>query len=85
MKDLSVKQGVLKDIIELMEGREAEGLKSHPKIAKKEEDAPIAGVISVENEKPLEKIGAEGEGKEDEDEVSPEDLQMLLAKIKEMQ
>jgi hypothetical protein len=87
MKDLSVKQNVLQEIIDLMEQREGESLKSHPKFAKAmpemkpemESEDPMMGMDKKEEsiESPeVEK--AEGE-------LSDEDLQMLLEKFKELQ
>lgn len=83
MKDLAMKQNVLQEIIDLMEAREGESLKSHPKFAKAkpegEEGLPVEGVEEkLESPEVEESEGAEGE-------LSEEDMQMLLEKFKELQ
>ena len=86
MKDLSVKQNVLQEIIDLMEAREGESLKSHPKFAKPmpelsgdaKEEMPIEGEAVAEES--LEAPSME----KSEGELSEEDMQMLLQKLQEM-
>ena len=87
MKDLSVKQNILKEIMDLMDAKEGEGLKAHPKFAaakievKPESDEPELPVDGAELE---EKLEVPEEEKAEGDELSDDDLQMLLEKFKDL-
>lgn len=88
MKDLAMKQNVLQEIIDLMEAREGESLKSHPKFAKAMPEAKPEGeeglqVEGVEEES-LDAPEVD-EAEKPEGELSEEDMQMLLEKFKELQ
>jgi hypothetical protein len=86
MKDLSIKQNVLQEIMDLMDARDGEDLKSHPKLmaakieVKPEGDSksPIEGSDLEESLESPEVEKSEG----DDGEISPEDLQALLEKFK---
>lgn len=89
MKDLSTKQNVLQEIIDLMDAREGEGLKNHPKFAKatpelkpegESEDPAEGSALEEKLESPEVEKSEGGEG-----ELSDEDMQMLLEKFKELQ
>ena len=79
MDEMEIKQKVLKEIMGLMDEKEGEGLKMHPKIM----------AAKIEVEKPEEKElfeDKEDEGlvKESEDEIDPESMQKLLDMYKKM-
>ena len=81
MKDLETKQNVLKEIMALMDEREGDKLKSHPKLmaAKIEVEKPkgAEGILEkLKNESP------EAPEAEAESEVTPEQLQKLLDHFK---
>jgi hypothetical protein len=72
MKDLETKQKVLKEIIDLMDSRDGDKLKSHPKLmaAKVEIAKPEDSKKEESKESPLEESS--------EEEVTPEMLKKLL-------
>ena len=93
MKDMDLKKKVLSEIMDLMDAREGDRLKKHPKLMKAE--------IEVVGAKPKEDMMEEGEddmkveknpkldAKEDVaegemDDIDPEMLQKLKKKMKEM-
>lgn len=81
MQDLEMKQNILKEIMDLMDQKEGEKLKSHPKFmaAKVEVEKP-----AVEEAEPKEESVEVGEKSMSESEVSPEQLQMLLEQLKDL-
>lgn len=76
MKDLALKQNVLQEIMDLMDEKEGENLKSHPKLmaAKIEVEKP-------EGEEMLEE-SSEAPAVPSEDEISPEMLEKLIEHFK---
>lgn len=78
MQDLEIKKSILKEIMDMTDAREAEGLKKHPKLvaAKVEVSKPEAEEAEMmeSEEKPAEMMDAE----KSEDEISPEDLERLM-------
>lgn len=83
MKDLEMKQNVLKEIMDLMDARQGDKLKSHPKLvaAKIEVAKPKEVMMKADDaEESLE--SPEMEAKEGDSEVSPEMLQKLLEHFK---
>lgn len=74
MKDLELKQNVLQEIMDLMDQREGEDLKKHPKLM----------AAKIEVEKPEDETQGEIEGGETEKsgEISPEDLAKLIEHFK---
>jgi len=66
MKDMELKNKVLSEIMSLMDEREGEDLKKHPKL------------MAAKAEKPESEVLEAPESEESEDEVSPEMLQKLL-------
>ncbi len=94
MTDIETKKKVLEEIMSLMDEKEGEKLKSHPKFmaAKIEVEKPIEGAAEIEKEKMLGDLGEEKPGHElaesplqekAEDEISPEMIDMLLKKYKD--
>lgn len=79
MKDLKVKQDVLQEIIDLMDEREGDSLKKHPKLlaSKVEVEAPAPEADEKSEELPKEESAELPEG-----EISPEDLDKLLEHLK---
>ncbi len=87
MQDLDMKKKVIQEVIDLMEAKQGDKLKSHPKlmaskieVAKGEPDE-----VEMSEEKPeieLEMGGPEKDG-ESEEELSPEMLQKLLEQLKD--
>lgn len=86
MKDLSMKQNVLQEIIDLMDQKDGESLKNHPKFA-----SPVTEEPSLDAEIAEEEISSEepevlsAEAPAELDGLSEEDLQMLLEKFKDLQ
>ena len=80
MKDLELEQNVLQEIMDLMDQREGESLKKHPKLA----------VAKIEVEKPepeemeAEELSSEAPKVEGEEEISPEMIQKLLEHFKDL-
>lgn len=80
MKDLDLKQNVLQEIMDLMDEREANDLKAHPKLmaAKVEVEKPAEDELEAELE------SAPAEEQPSEDEVTPEMLQKLLEHFQDL-
>lgn len=78
MEDLELKKKVLQEMMDLMDQKDGENLKGHPKMmalkveAKPEVENPESGVDPVD-------------GGEDEDELSPEMVQKILEMYKDLQ
>ena len=70
MKDVQAKKSVLKEIIDMMDDREREGLKKHPKLMTAE-----AEVETPEAEPEEKESDSVGEAKS---EIDPEDLERLM-------
>lgn len=90
MKDMDLKKKVLSEIMDLMDAREGDRLKKHPKLMKaeievvneeKKEDDEMMPEMMDEKEEGMEDIQEE---KEAEMDIDPEMLQMLIEKMKEM-
>lgn len=74
MKDLGMKQDILKEIMDLMDVNEGEKLKKHPKFAK----VSVLEVKKPESEEmPMMKEKEEG----GEEELSPEMIEQLLEQL----
>lgn len=75
MKDLGMKQNILKEIMDLMDVNEGDKLKKHPKFAK-------ATVIEIAKKPEDKKIEEMPMMKEDgEEELSPEMIEALLEQL----
>lgn len=81
MRDLETKESVLQEIIDLMDAREGDDLKKHPKLM----------AASLEVEKPeIEVEGPEvssddlAKKEDDEEEISPEQIRKLLEHFKDL-
>ena len=89
MKDLETKQKVLQEIMDLMEGRESDRLKSHPKFAKPKVEAPVEEEGEEMEMADKEEVPSEMPSEEKEesksDELSDEDIQLLLEKMKDLE
>lgn len=71
MQDLDLKKKVINEIMSLMDEKDGERLKSHPKL--------MAAKVSVEKKDPMEALGEESEEMpEGEEELSPEMIKQLL-------
>ena len=86
MLDLEMKKKVAQEIMDLMDQKDGERLKKHPKI--------VAASIEIDKKKPLDEMMSKGEeseegseeiksfgqekSKEDEEEISPEMISKLL-------
>lgn len=88
MKDLELKNKVLNEIMGLMDDKEGEMLKSHPKLVKAKIDVikPIAVEADEEGEsKDLKDkelaLGDLGESKDEGEEIDPDMLEMLMEKL----
>lgn len=77
MTDIETKKKVLEEIMSLMDEKEGEKLKSHPKFmaAKIEVEKPEVEAKEIEP-------SLEIEAEKPEDEISPEMIEMLLKKYK---
>lgn len=79
MEDLDLKKKVLQEMMDLMDQKDGESLKGHPKMmalkveAKPEVESPEPGVDPVDG------------GESEEDELSPEMVQKILEMYKQMQ
>ena len=86
MKDLGTKQKVLKEIMDLMDSRDGDKLKSHPKLiaAKVEVAKPEDGIKKMLEGSSDEEASETPaiEAKEGDSEISPEMLDKLLAHFK---
>ena len=84
MKDLGLKQNVLQEIIDMMDEKEGEGLKSHPKLmaAKLEVAKPEVEEMELEPEAEKEPMLEKVQGEDSE--ISEDDLQKLLAHFKDL-
>lgn len=71
MKDLGIKSKVLKEIMDLMDQKEGDRLKAHPKLV----------AMKVTTASPLEKVGSAKDMKEDELEKEPSDVEGLEQKL----
>ena len=83
MKDLATKQNVLQEIMDLMDGKDKERLKSHPKFAAKKVEMPAEEMpeVAEESEPAIEGVDSElAEG-----ELSQDDIRMLLEKLKDLE
>ena len=79
MQDMDIKKKVLEEIMGLMDEKEGDKLKSHPKFmaAKIEVEKPEAEIKEIEP-------GVEVEPSEEvEEEITPEMIDMLLKKYKD--
>lgn len=75
MKDLGMKQDILKEIMDLMDVNEGEKLKKHPKFAK-------VSVLEVEKKPKGEEMPMMAEKEEgSEEELSPEMIEQLLEQL----
>lgn len=90
MKDMDLKKKVLSEIMDLMDAREDDRLKKHPKLMKaeievvkeeKKEDDEMTPEMMDEKEEVMDEMSEE---KEAEMDIDPEMLQMLIEKMKEM-
>lgn len=86
MKDMDLKKKVLSEIMDLMDAREGDRLKKHPKLMKAEievvnEEKKEDDEMMDEKEEGMEEMPEE---KEAEMDIDPEMLQMLIEKMKEM-
>lgn len=72
MKDLGIKQNILKEIMDLMDVNEGEKLKKHPKLAK-------VSVLEIEKKPKMEEMPMMKE--ESEDELSPEMIEALMEQL----
>lgn len=85
MQDLELKKKVLQEMMDLMDEKDGESLKSHPKMmALKVEAKPEV----EEKESHLMADGSkmlDGEMSEDDEELSPEMVQKILEMYKQMQ
>lgn len=80
MKDMDLKKKVLSEIMDLMDAREGDRLKKHPKLMKAEIE-----VVNEEKKEDDEMMPEMmDEEKEAEMDIDPEMLQMLIEKMKEM-
>lgn len=84
MKDLELKQNVLQEIMDLMDSRDGDRLKNHPKLKPAAVAVEIEKVPKEESEEEIEPKSEdpEMEEKDDEEEISPDMLQALLEKLK---
>ena len=75
MQDLEIKKSILKEIMDMMDAKESEGLKKHPKLAsaEMEVESPEA---EMSEEKP--EMMEESKPEMSEDEIDPEDLERLM-------
>jgi hypothetical protein len=78
MQDLEMKKSILKEIMDMMDAREGEGLKKHPKLAAKAE-VPMSEeeAMSLESEEKPEMM-EEAKPEMASDEIDPEDLERLM-------
>ena len=78
MKDLETKESVLQEIIDLMDEREGNDLKKHPKL--------MAASLEVEEpEAPSEEDeSSDALAAKDEEEITPEQIQKLLEHFKDL-
>lgn len=86
MKDLELKKNVLKEIMDLMDSREGDrlkGLKAKAAPVKIEVETESEPEDEMQEDEGMESKGADGE--ESEMDLSPEMLEMLLAKLKEQE
>lgn len=88
MKDMDLKKKVLSEIMDLMDAREGDRLKKHPKLMKAEIEVVNEEKKEDEDEMKVEmdpKLDAKEDVAEGEmDDIDPEMLQMLIEKMKEM-
>lgn len=83
MKDLQMKQGILKEIMGLMDSREGDRLKGHPKFVKASIDVVKPDALEKDEDPAEEALESpDMEKKEGDEELSPEMIQMLLDKFK---
>lgn len=80
MKDLETKKNVLKEIMDLMDSREGDRLKKHPKLVAAQIEV---GKPEIEAEEEEETPEIESEGEESE-EISPEMIEALLEKLQDL-
>lgn len=82
MKDLEVKKNVLKEIMDLMDAREGDSLKKHPKLvaAKIEVEKPEDDEMEMPETEEDSDMMPEMDSAEEksEDDISPEDLERLM-------
>lgn len=77
MQDLEMKKSILKEIMDMMDAREGEGLKKHPKLAAKAEVPAPEEAMSLESEEKPEMM-EEAKPEMSSDEIDPEDLERLM-------
>lgn len=79
MKDLEIKKGILQEIMDMMDAREGDSLKKHPKFvaAKLEVSKPEEETETIETEEKPEMMET-SESEMTSDEISPEDLERLM-------
>lgn len=84
MQDLEIKEKVLQEIMDLMEEREGEALKKHPKLvaSKVEVEKPVDEEASEEMEVSADMMAKKEDPMSEESEISAEDLQKLLEHFK---
>lgn len=86
MQDLDLKKKVLSEIMDLMDAREGDRLKKHPKLMKAEIE--VVNEEKKEDDEMMPEMMDEKEEISEENEVEaeldPEMLQMLIEKMKEM-
>ena len=86
MKDMDLKKKVLSEIMDLMDAREGDRLKKHPKLMKAEIE--VVNEDKKEDDEMMPEMMDEKEEISEENEVEaefdPEMLQMLIEKMKEM-
>lgn len=82
MQDLDLKKKVLSEIMDLMDAREGDRLKKHPKLMKAEIE--VVNEEKKEDDEMMDEKEEISEENEVEAELDPEMLQMLIEKMKEM-
>ena len=80
MKDLETKESVLQEIIDLMDAREGEDLKKHPKLLAASVEVEKPEVVAEEPEVSSDVLAQ----KDDEEEISPEQIRKLLEHFKDL-
>lgn len=81
MKNLEIKKNILQEIMELMDAKEGESLKKHPKFmaAKVEVEKPAEEGLEMESSSESPEAEALEEG-----DITPEQLQKLLEHFKDL-
>lgn len=78
MKDLGMKQNILKEIMDLMDVNEGDKLKKHPKFAK----ATVIEIAKKPEDKKIEEMPMmKKEEGEDSEELSPEIIEALMEQL----